>query len=363
MVFDSGRGLTIGVDLIGVNAYSYDGHAWSLISLGAQQDFPPGNFSGGLVYDAAHETTLLMPGSSAAVFDTPLTGLYSLTSDGWKALTWTGSSPPPSYRAMGAFDPSRGRTIFLIETDTDPWQTWEWTGSAWEQGPSLPNAEPDSFTFDTVRGVGFVSGVDPTSHNEAVWVYTPSATAAKATWSSVPITGDVYNGLIDSPLVFDPLRDRVIRCTGKFIDSLLGYSDEIEVWSWAQSTWIRTNYSDDLPYADRRASPAAAYDLNRDVLVLYGGYTYSIVNGVGTPKDWTDTWEQQVLDVLYVAASNTGTQDGSAAHPFATVHQAAAAINGCIRAISIQAGNYAESPLTINTPVLLQAPNGPATLR
>ena len=335
-----------------------------LFSRRPHEDSPPYSFHSAWIYDAARSLSLLLPGLNPNTFQ-PNTGLYSQDTLGWKALTWNGASPPPAYQALGACDPARGRDIFLIRADANSaytWQTWEWTGTNWDAGPLLQNAEPDSFTFDKARGVGFLAGQDPATHLEAVWLYTPGATAALGSWSRVTITGDPYNALINAPLVFDPIRDRVIRCMGRFQGNIYGYIPEIDVWNWAQSTWNRTDYSNDLPYADARAGSGVAYDLARDRLVIYGGITVSVVNGEATTTEWTDTWEQEVLDVLYVDAGNTGTQDGTAAHPYRTVRQAAGAITSCIRDISIQSGDYPESPLTLNTPVTLVTRNGPATL-
>ncbi len=365
LVFDSARNLVLGLDRCFGVVYRYDGRAWANILPPPHQDLPPCTRRAAVVYDAARAVTLLLPGYLSQSGQ-PSIGLYAYDTQGWKALTWTGAAPPACYSALGAFDPARGRAIFLIHSDVNApnsWQTWEWTGSGWDQGPRLDNASPDSFTFDVGRGVGFLSGEDPATGLEAVWIYTPGATAAGGSWVRLKITGDPYSAVIGATLVYDPIRDRILRCMGKDHAVLLGYENAIDVWDWALSRWNHTDYSDDLPYDARRAGAGAAYDSNRDVLVIYGGTTYEVVNGVGTMIERTDTWEQKVLDVLYVDRGNTGSQDGSAAHPYSSLRQALNAMTSCTRAISIQASTYSEAPLTITTPVRVQAPNGPVTLR
>lgn len=363
LVFDQARGVTLALDEEFGDLFRYDGVAWSDILPPPHQDLPPSSAGGAWVYDAAHALSLFLPGYDPSTFQ-PNTGLYSQDTQGWKALTWAGASPPPSYGALGAFDPSRGRVIFLLQADAsspNTWQTWEWTGSNWDAGPLLGNVQPGSFTFDSARGLGFLSGLDPASSLEAVWLYTPAATA-NGTWSRATISGTPYNGIVGATLAYDPTRDRIIRCLGKYEASPYAYLPQIEVWDWAQSTWIRTNNSYYLPEADARAGAGVAYDLNRDLLVIYGGITVAVVGGTATTTYWHDTWEQKVRDVLYVNGGNAGVQDGSAAHPYATVRQAASAVTGCIRAIAIQTGNYSESPLSLSAHVLLKALNGPVTI-
>jgi hypothetical protein len=169
--------------------------------------------------------------------------------------------------------------------------------------------------------------MDPDTSLEAAWLYKPGAAAGDGVWSRIGISGTPYSARIGAALAFDPIRNRIVRCTGKDHAVLFGYSPEIDTWDWAGSTWKRTDYSDDLPYAARRAAIAAAFDLNRDVLVLYGGINEADLNGTSTTTEWIDTWEQRVLDVVYVNAANSGAQDGSAAHPYRTLRQALARTN------------------------------------
>jgi photosystem II stability/assembly factor-like uncharacterized protein len=69
-------------------------------------------------------------------------------------------------------------------------------------------------------------------------------------------------------------------------------------------------------------------------------------------------------DRKYVNLQNFGSQDGTREHPFRTVSQALnAPANGAARSISIQAGGYHESPLTIRQCTTLNATNGAATIQ
>ena len=69
-------------------------------------------------------------------------------------------------------------------------------------------------------------------------------------------------------------------------------------------------------------------------------------------------------DREYVNGQNSGTQDGTREHPFRTMSQALnAPASGAARFINIQAGDYHESPITINQCLTLTALNGAATIQ
>ena len=75
---------------------------------------------------------------------------------------------PRASPRLGGFDASRSRAVFILSPDTGgPWQTWEWTGSAWEHGTDVPPLAPDAMVFDTWRNRGFLYGTggsDEQSH-------------------------------------------------------------------------------------------------------------------------------------------------------------------------------------------------------
>ena len=69
-------------------------------------------------------------------------------------------------------------------------------------------------------------------------------------------------------------------------------------------------------------------------------------------------------DRKYVNLQNFGNQDGTREHPFRTVSQALnVPASGAVRSISIQAGAYHESPLTIRQCTTLNALNGEAAIQ
>lgn len=360
LIYDAARGLTLGLDRCAGVVYRYDGVAWSNILPPPSQDLPPCNNGGAWVYDGARQVALLLTGHTNTQ---PSQGFYSYTpSQGWRALTWTGASPPPAYAAVGTFDSTRNRAIFLLRSAASIWETWEWSGSAWEQGPVMTNAEPDSLTFEPIRGQAFLTGTDPTTGFEAVWVYRQGIAASQSAWDRIPVPGPGYEALVGATLVYDPIHHRILRCLGKRVHTTFGDIAHIDVWNWELLNWNRLDPSDDLPDVEARGHVGATYDLNRNLLVLYGGLSIRNVNGTSTTTPHTDTWEQRVLDVVYVDAGNAGSQDGSDLHPYRTVRQAVTGIAACKRLISIQSGDYPEGSLTVTSPVRLEARNGAAII-
>jgi hypothetical protein len=120
-----------------------------------------------------------------------------------------------------------------------------------------------------------------------------------------------------------------------------------DTWEWDGSTWHDKSGNAGEPYFHccPRIGAAMAYDARLKKMVLFGGY--------GAFKD--TTWVLQPLTV-FVDWQNSGTQNGSEAHPYRTIRQAVDALQcGIIR---VQPGAYPESPLTINKAVRLEVPNG-----
>lgn len=271
-----------------VGLSAYDGHAWSNIA--AVGDVPPGPLFGGVwMYDSTRDVALFYGGETLCGTCPPVTNLYSFSGNTWRKLSWPG--PTPGRSVCGDFDGNRGRAIVLTTSPNTPlyyYETWEWTGDHWEQGPALGPVDWPSLVFDTYHNIGFLQGVTPDGW-EDVWFYRPGATAAESRWERQTITGTTYEGRISVGLVYDPYRHWILRCFGRASGNIYAYSSTIEAWDFGASTWIRTVYANDLPYADRRSSAGLAYDPNRDLLVISGG---GRVESDATFVPFLDTWEQ-----------------------------------------------------------------------
>ncbi len=322
MVYDSAGHRMLALDQVNsggsARVFAYDGSSWTPLTATGQ--IPPGpRYGGSWVYDSTRNVGLLFSGSLNCGACTLTNTLFAFSGTNWQQLSWVGTTPPASAGAFGAFDPRRGRAIFLLGTQTagDYWVTWEWTGTAWERGPTFGPVSIDSFAFDTVRNVGFVAGsgaFNGVVNPEDVWEYTPGATAAAGSWRHVTITGTPYDAGISSTLAFDPFRGRMLRCFGRG-SSIISYSPAILTWDPYASTWQHLNYNEYLPESASRGAAGVAYDTARDALVIFGGGR--ILANTHQFVSYQDTWEQTRGSPGFINHPSNTTVDGGQSAIFA----------------------------------------------
>jgi hypothetical protein len=361
LVYDAARGLVVGLDGFTGNVYLYDGQHWADWTPPFGQGKPEIR-GGAWVYDSARQVCLLLGTVPGATGRTP--ALYAYDADGWTRLAWVGTGPTAA-GSYAAFDPARARAIFLVYGAAAPdplLETWEWTGSAWEQGPSVAPKAPIAFAFDESNGIGLLAS-SSASQLDAVWYYRPANATTPGTWSDLHIAQPPTDNTLRSALVYDSHRSRIVRCCGvQGSFRFSGYSYSFDTWDWNRLSWVPDEPN--LPEAAKRADAGATFDRHRNALVIYGGDRVVIDNGVGSNQSLGDTWERLDLPdrTSYVDFAATGTPDGSAAQPYQTVTQGVQAGN-CVTVLSIAAGTYTESPLTISRPLQLEARNGVVTIR
>lgn len=288
------------------HGWVYDGTGWT-----AMPDPPfPARISFVWVYDSVRKVGLLFGAPLPALAHAP-PELWAYDGSQWRQLTWTGPSPPViAGGPWGAFDPNRGRAIFFYtgRDSSTIYHTWEWTGSAWEQGPDFTPYFPDDFIFDVGHNVGFVAGKN-SAQNDEVWYYHPAATAANGVWEQKAISGPAHETLLGATLAYDPYRQRIFRCCGHYPNDIYSAAWIVTTWDFAHTLWAEdfpnTNpYS--LPTSDARGAALAAYDINRDLLVLAGGLSFHPdADGNPAPTNWHDTWESSTDEPGLAGASAT----------------------------------------------------------
>ena len=276
MVFDSARNKVVayGADF-GPRIYEYNGSAWTRLDLPYEV---PGQYSPAMAYDAARQKTLIYGGLLADdLLATPTNALRT-----WDGTTLAdipptpapGSWPPAtaSARRRAAYDPIRQRTIFVISPVSGPTHIWEWTGSAWEQGPQVPDSfTVDGVAFDTLQGRLFMAGYNTATIDEAAMAYLPGPTAAQGTVVPLAIQGQGFSGFVAYAYAYDSLHHRVFRVGGQAYGQPVAYNT-VHVWDPAASTWVRT-FASSAGDLLNRAGPHAAFDSVRGRVVVYGGTT------------------------------------------------------------------------------------------
>ncbi len=288
-------------DRAGAHVVSYNGTTWTRLPNGGTR--PPGEgHSGVWVWDSTRGHGLLFGGApgtySASLgswsFGEETTAMYAYNGSAWQQLSWSGVTPTPSLIIAAVFDPIRGRAIFLQRQGNYPderYRIWEWTGTAWEQGPVTEHTRFAGFVFDPIRRIALLIGYD-NDFQEDMWYYTPGATAADGSWQRIAIATPGQSVVTGAACTYDPFRARVLRCGGLIENPPSAvYSRRVDVWNYDIADWDRVDQSDDLPPNTERWGMAAAYDLNRDTLVMYGGSRSYGVGG-GPPSYYRETWEQ-----------------------------------------------------------------------
>ncbi len=211
----------------------------------------------------------------------------------WARITHSGPWPSSGFSTIMTYDPARQRIILIGESPTPYFrQTWEWTGSAWEQGPLVGPVATDALSFDVFRNVAFMFGEDPAASREAYWEYTPGATAAQGSWVRI-IETQAYAFYEGGSLAYDAYRRQIIHIGGMQW-SPPAYSTGTTYWNWAELRWqgwvINPPNFFGFPYDDRRSHSAMCYDTDTGQIVVFGGRRHEFP-GVGTT--WylfNDTW-------------------------------------------------------------------------
>jgi hypothetical protein len=212
----------------------------------------------------------------------------------WHQIQHAGPWPPATGANFLVYDPGRQRVIMLGD-DPNPtglWSTWEWTGSVWEQGPTLGpifNARYGvSFCFDEFRRVGFVYCIQSDHDWQQIWEYAPGATAPQGVWTQVIPNEPPTTGSVAVSMVYDPYRRLIIRHGGRPISDLYWASWLTLVWDPVERLWTNPT---EMSYAQRRAASGVCYDTDLDRVILYGGARYD--SHVGSPPtfvEFDDTW-------------------------------------------------------------------------
>jgi hypothetical protein len=321
MVYDSRRHVSVlfgGYTTNRVTTYlfthRYDGTSWVYEDLPLSSPLPLFRLAPALTFDTARGRTLMFGG-----FDGPIgfDDLWEYDGTFWYPIPKSGPWPRAAASNPMCYDPYRGRTIMLGASLTvGRWETWEWTGSAWQRGSDLAGAGGSAVTrmvFDIARNRAFVYTQSDSDIYERVFEFTPGATAAQGVWHSVPIAGSPYPTHLGSSLVYDPLRQQIFRIAGRLVNDIYSYEAQTFVWSVALSKWAQISItSDGLPV---RGGAAGVYDTARDRLVLYGGFR--VYNSGANATTYTDTWEYRQDSPGFLTLPASATVDGGQTAIFA----------------------------------------------
>ncbi len=231
----------------------------------------------GLAYDSRRGITVLFGGD----------GGNSIKSDTWE---WDGtewslrarSGPLPRSRHAMAYDSRRGVTVLFGGASHGPiGDTWEWDGAEWVLraigGPS--HRAGHVMAFDSARGVTVLfggQGVDGEPLGDT-WEWSGDLWSLRATGGLSP--------RVDAGAAFDPIRAVTVVFGGSTTTAPSTHSRE--TWEWDGARWRLKSTTG--PSA--RSDHAMAFDSQKDVTLLYGGFATGLEQGLW---EWDGaTWRQR----------------------------------------------------------------------
>jgi PKD repeat protein len=276
MVYDSSRAVMVlfGGNLEGANQYSDETWEWN--GSNWTQKYPANKPSQrcslSMAYDSAREVTVLFGGS----YYDGSNHYYDDTWE-WDGSNWNLKNPvnKPSGRCAHsmAYDPNRG-VVVLYGGYPENNETWEWNGTNWTK--KLPTPNPGNqyrhaLVYDSKQGV--------------ITLFRPSLSSVwewdGANWTETITSGSAPHGRSEFNVAYDSRRGVTLLYGGFYLDGATDvYCDD--TWEWNGVGWTQ-KFPADNP--TKLIEHAMAFDSNRGVVVLVGGWSYthsSLIN---------DTWE------------------------------------------------------------------------
>jgi hypothetical protein len=292
LVYDSGRHRII---LFGGYAspnllndtWEYDGVDWTRRDPPVK---PPPRRLATMVYDPVHQLVVLFGGEANSVLalDTffPRDDMWTFDGNTWTEVK---PSPRPSPRTWAgtAWDTARSRLVLYggqhdtvspdggASVGTLLADTWEWDGAGWTMmdAGTPPPRLVYSLAYDEARQRTVLSsGFGLKGPQDGTWEYDGASWVLK----DQPVFDDggiTPNGKWAESLVFDGVSQRVVQLGGTRGSSRLAGTS-----SWVPPSWLP---GPSLPAP--RGYGGAAYDVQRSVVVSFGGYGISDVGAA--------TWE------------------------------------------------------------------------
>jgi cysteine-rich repeat protein len=317
------------------DAYSWNGQDWTLRGSGMKAGAA---WESGASVDPVRGEIVGYGGrSDSSPIGTDVTERW--TAGAWATVTF--GILPQSSEAAAAYDPARGRAVFMFENFDTAWETdgqfwsesaaikgfalrggfmmaydaarreailfggrgvddfgdtWAWANGAWTLhstvGPARSNA---GMAFDGTHVVLFGGQIGSQQDLlDDTWSWDGT------TWTQITTTTQP-SPRAQPAVAYDPGRGRVVLFGGR--DAVQGARNDL--WEWNGSAWTEV-LTTNRPQP--RLGASLAWDPARRRLVLFGGRTSSAF-------DLDDTWE---LD------GSTWTQLPLGLHPFAQHHHAMA---------------------------------------
>jgi hypothetical protein len=239
---------------------AWDGTQWSDLPTG-----PEPRLRAVMTYDSARDRVVVFGGQD---YPTIYTDTWEFDGATWTRRATTGPVSN-TYNEM-VYDRSRGKTVLFDGINV---RTWEWDGSQWVQVASTGPTPRTGFAlaYDAARHrtvlFGGLTNNSPLTLSAETWEWDGIAWQLRSP-ASTPGPREEH------VMAFDEHRGRTLLFGGYG-----GGSNYFrDTWEWDGVAWVQVSPLGP-PY---RTSTAAAFDAERQRLVLHGGQTNTYLG---------DTWE------------------------------------------------------------------------
>ena len=232
------------------------------------QHVPAARWSFDWATDTLRSKLVLFGGGTVGTDD-----MWTFDGTDWLQLS---PSPRPTARSLHsmAYDSARDRVVLfggmgMIARRND---TWEWDGAAWLQrtpATAPPVRAAAAMVYDPVRQVTLLFGGEGDSGTRGDFWQWDGTAWTQLTPALLPPAVSGHE------MVWDAVRQRVVLIAFQWP------SFACDTWEWDGTAWLQRTPATVPP---PRVDPAAAFDANRGVTVLYGGS----VSGSASCRD--DTW-------------------------------------------------------------------------
>ncbi|MBI5169785.1 MAG: T9SS type A sorting domain-containing protein [Candidatus Eisenbacteria bacterium] len=251
-----------------------DGATWEPIAVSGNAGVPRHTHSG--VLDAANNQLVVLAGVNGTTVRNDVQALSLGASHEWTTLAPDDSLPPPRSGAAMAFDGAAQRLFVTGGADAvtttldDLWRWGESPRADWQ--PLVPAVTPGArrhaaSVWDAARGRMLLMGGDEPQGPVPADLWALSG-VAPFEWTQLPTIGPGPSERSGHALVWDTTRDRLLLFGGRD-GSGLALADLWELPLAGALQWAPIATSGAVPAA--RDLAAAAYDAERDQLVLFGG--------------------------------------------------------------------------------------------
>lgn len=246
------------------------------------------------IYDPVRDRMLLFAGIDGLARQAELWALSFTGDPAWRLLQAPGAAPPPIAFQGGVYDPVRDRMLVIGgstasgATPVRSNQVWalslsgdpEWSLVATEGVPPVPRTCREVVYDPIADRVLLFGGSTATGQENDLWSLSLAGAPA---WSPITPAGTPPSPRLNSSVVFDPLRNRVLVFGGNAAGT---YVDETwELTLAGDPEWRQLSPGGPRPTG--RHGQSAFYDPAGDRMIMLNGATVVDGDGIGLQDSWS----------------------------------------------------------------------------